>query len=188
MPLVSCFSVPSATVNPLSSVTPPEGSIVVPDDFSTIQEAVDNAPEGGTVFVRSGNYSERVLVNKPLSLIGEDRESTIISVYLPGFLTYGAIEVSASDVTISGFTTKDAWKGILIRDSSTREFSRCKIIGNNLVDNYRWGILMWGKNHVVSGNYIAGNGADGIYVGSSNSVISGNNISSNGGEGIVMVE
>jgi parallel beta-helix repeat protein len=154
-------------------------TIVVPDDYSTIQAAIDNAPEGGTVFVRSGSYHERVLVNKPLSLIGEDPENTEISVQLHVDWSYGAIEVLADNVTISGFTIKDAWYGIWI------QYSRCRIIGNNIVNNYRHGILMGGENHVVSGNYITGNGASGIDIQiSSNQIINGNNITGNGAEGI----
>jgi pectin methylesterase-like acyl-CoA thioesterase len=97
-------------------VTPPADSIVVPDDYSSIQEAVDNAPWGGTVFVRSGSYSDRVFVNKSLSLIGEDPENTVISISSLPFLSYAAIEVSASDVTISGFTITHAYIGIDLTD------------------------------------------------------------------------
>ena len=32
-------------------------TIVVPDDYATIQEAVDAASEGDTVFVKSGTYA-----------------------------------------------------------------------------------------------------------------------------------
>ncbi|MCW4021968.1 MAG: right-handed parallel beta-helix repeat-containing protein [Candidatus Bathyarchaeota archaeon] len=53
-------------------------TIVVPDDYQTIAEAVDNAFPGDTVFVRTGNYAGGIALNKPITLKGEDAESTII--------------------------------------------------------------------------------------------------------------
>jgi len=175
--LILCFVV---AISKTGMVKADLETVVVPDDYVTIQEAVDNAPEGGTVFVRSGSYSERVIVRKPLSLIGEDPETTDISVFLLE-RSYGAIEVLAENVTISGFTIKDTHSGIIIKGGDSPP-SRCKIIGNNIVNNSRWGIfctsMVENQNHIISGNYIAGNG-DAMYVTSSNSVISGNNITGN---------
>jgi parallel beta-helix repeat protein len=168
----------------LSPASPPDSSIVVPDDYFSIQEAVDNVSEGGTVFVRSGVYEELVIIIKSLSLIGEDPKNTVIvGGPRPGsFLTWAVVEVSARDVTVSGFTIENAPIGIWI----TQEYQmpppfRCKIIGNIIRDNYREGIATEsGENHVISGNTITGNQERGIYVTSSNSVISGNNITGNG--------
>ena len=54
-------------------------TIVVPDDYSYIQEAVDNALEGDTIFVRSGYYfNQTVIIDKKISLIGEHKTNTRI--------------------------------------------------------------------------------------------------------------
>lgn len=54
-------------------------TIVVPDDYSTIQQAVDVAVNGDTVFVKAGTYLEEVVIqSKSISLIGEDASNTII--------------------------------------------------------------------------------------------------------------
>jgi parallel beta-helix repeat protein len=53
-------------------------TIVVPDDYPTIADAVGNASPGDTVFVRKGNYAGGIALNKPITLKGEDAESTII--------------------------------------------------------------------------------------------------------------
>ena len=47
-------------------------------NYTTIQSAIDDANSGDTVFVYSGIYFENVIVNKTISLTGEDRNSTII--------------------------------------------------------------------------------------------------------------
>ena len=162
-------------------------TVVVPDDYPTIQEAIDNAPVGGTVFVRSGDYRERVQVTKPLTLLGEDPETTVISISGLFPLVYGAIEVQADNVTISGFTLKSTWIGIWTPvDYSEPPRSRCKIFNNNIVDNFRSGISIDGENHVIHGNNITGNGESGIKLSSSNSTISGNNITGNDRLGIII--
>ncbi|MCJ7570581.1 MAG: hypothetical protein MUO82_01710, partial [Candidatus Thermoplasmatota archaeon] len=44
----------------------------------TIQEGINNATAGDTVFVYNGTYYENVVVNKTISLVGEDKNGTII--------------------------------------------------------------------------------------------------------------
>ena len=53
-------------------------TIVVPDDFSRIQEAINHASEGDTIYVKKGVYHENVGINKSIILMGEDRDFTTI--------------------------------------------------------------------------------------------------------------
>ncbi|MBG0786730.1 MAG: hypothetical protein H0S79_16665 [Anaerolineaceae bacterium] len=48
-------------------------------EFDTIQEAVDNVAEGGTVHVAAGTYAENVVVDKPVSIIGAGSSSIVTS-------------------------------------------------------------------------------------------------------------
>jgi hypothetical protein len=77
-------------------------TITVPDDYSTIQGAIDAANNGDTVFVKSGYYPERLLINKSISVIGEDRNRTIIDAQQ----TYDNVVciTDASHVTFANFT------------------------------------------------------------------------------------
>ncbi len=54
-------------------------TIVVPDDFSNIQDAITNANSGDTVFIRNGIYAGGIIVDKAISLTGEDMRNTIIN-------------------------------------------------------------------------------------------------------------
>ena len=53
-------------------------TVVVPDDYASVQEAVDTASDGDVVLVKRGTYNGSVAINKRISLIGEDKTDTII--------------------------------------------------------------------------------------------------------------
>jgi len=115
--LNSAFSIQPVKTEP----TP----IMVPDDYPTIQEAINHANEGDTIFVRNGTYSERIIVNKTVSLIGENRNTTIID----GNKTETLVNVTADNVTISGFTVQNGEIGIDLNSNSNTVASN--IISSN---------------------------------------------------------
>ncbi|MEA1895153.1 MAG: CARDB domain-containing protein, partial [Euryarchaeota archaeon] len=81
------------------------GTIIVPDNYPTIQQAADNATDGDTIFVRSGAYHENIIINnKDLTIGGEGKGATIID----GGGSGDCIRVSSADVNISGFTITNA--------------------------------------------------------------------------------
>jgi parallel beta-helix repeat protein len=82
----------------------PSTLIVGPNNYKTIQEAINNASSGDTIFVCKGIYTENIVINKSITLIGEDRESTIID----GRSTGNVVSIKASNVTIKGFTIKNS--------------------------------------------------------------------------------
>jgi len=75
-----------------------------PGNYSKIQEAIDNASKGDTIFVFNGTYYENVDVNKHINLIGEDKTNTIIDA--EG--AYYAIQILVSDVCFTNFTITNA--------------------------------------------------------------------------------
>lgn len=70
-------------------------TIIVPDDFATISAAIEHAAEGDTIYVKRGRYeilkNETLMINKTLSIIGEDAATTLLSG--PGF-AYGAVQAN----------------------------------------------------------------------------------------------
>ena len=66
-----------------------------PGNYTKIQDAIDNASDGDTVFVYNGTYSEYIDICKSISLIGENREDTIIK--------STALFIEIPGVEISGF-------------------------------------------------------------------------------------
>lgn len=119
-----------------------------PAHFHTIQEAIDNVGNGDTIFVRDGLYYENLVIDKSLSLIGEDRETTKIS----GNFSGTVIHILGDEVNIENFTIQDSgseWLGSGIR----LESDYCTITGNLVVNNNR-GILVRfsDSNNILSNN------------------------------------
>jgi len=77
-----------------------------PGNFSTIQDAIDHAYNGDTIFVYDGTYNEQLTIDKQINLIGEERETTVIN----GNYAYDTdiIYVTADQVLIQGFTIQHA--------------------------------------------------------------------------------
>lgn len=84
------------------------GTLVVPEDYPTIQQAVDAANPNDTVYVREGTYYEHVTIDKPLILRGENRDTTIMD----GSGSGNVVHIKANNVTIQGFTVRDGYQGI----------------------------------------------------------------------------
>ena len=113
-------------------------TIVVPDDYASIQDAIGNASDGDTIFIRKGVYVENPVVNKSVSLIGEDRAATVIDV------TAG-LKVQKDGVTITGLTIYDGYDGISLAANY------CNISGNKIT-NTTHGIVVRGYENSISGN------------------------------------
>jgi len=116
--------------------------------YAEIQEAIDadETLNGHTIFVESGTYYENVIVNKTLSLIGEDRDTTVINGQRMGMV----IGVVSSNVTVSGFTTMNATTGIYLY-----QIAYTRIEGNCIRDCYQ-GIYSGSSFcNVIRGNTIS---------------------------------
>jgi parallel beta-helix repeat protein len=75
-----------------------------PGNYSRIQDAVNASSDGDTVFVFQGSYYEKVVIDKSISLIGENTNRTFINyTYIPDWYSQ-VILISSNDVVFSGFT------------------------------------------------------------------------------------
>ncbi len=122
-----------------STVKASPKTITVPDDYPTIQEAIANATAGDTVYVKKGVYVENPVVNKSVSLVGEDKDSTVIDV------TEG-LKVERDNVTLTGFTIYDGWNGISL------SANYCNISGNKITDSTNGIVLVSCENNRITGN------------------------------------
>jgi len=87
-------------VLPIETVT--AKTITVPNDYPTIQGAINAAISGDTVYVKKGIYNETLVINMwGVSLIGEDRDLTIIDAQK---VKTQVILVQGNNITIANFT------------------------------------------------------------------------------------
>ena len=106
-------------------------------NYSNIQDAIDNASAGDIVFVCNGSYYENVVINKAISLTGEDRDNTVID----GSGLGSVVSIFSDLVNISGFTIENGAVGIYL-DSYSNDNS---ISGNYITDNIEYGISVSGN-------------------------------------------
>ena len=142
-------------------------------DYTTIQEAVDNAGSGYAIKVFSGNYSEHVVIDKSLKLIGENKDTT----FIVGGGNGSCVHVTVDNVEISGFTIMSCFDGVYV------ESSKGIIIDNNIIsDNFDGIYLVNSDSNIITHNVITNNiwYVCGIHLtSSSNNTISDNDIAGN---------
>jgi pectin methylesterase-like acyl-CoA thioesterase len=66
--LCTCLFWFAVKVQPVKATT-----ITVPDDYPTIQAAINAAIPGDTIYVRNGLYPEHLEINKAVTLEGESK-------------------------------------------------------------------------------------------------------------------
>ena len=162
------------------SVQPVKASpktIVVPQDYSTINAAIAGASNGDTILVKKGIYNENIVIDKPLTLEGEDKALTIIDGSGKGTVVW----INANVTVLSGFTIQNSGKnftdsGIYLNCSTGSSISDNLVMNNN-IGIY---ILESAKSHLENNNLSENKFNFGVYssilegyiqdIGSSNTV------------------
>ena len=173
--LLLIFSLVVISISDVEIAKAEPTTIVVPNDYSTIQDAIDNAVEGDTIFVKTGVYDEILQIEKSLSLVGEDQETTIINGHNEGPVVYiRKDEVSVSNFTIlNGDTPASKSSSAQYFPYSTRlagvhisSASHC-FVTNNKIMNSGCGIWLYDSdNNQIVGNDIINN-SNGVKIQSS---------------------
>ena len=150
-------------------------------NYTTIQAAIDanETSNGHTILVEKGTYYENVIVDKSLSLVGENRDTII-----DGQGSGDSIRVMTNSVNIESFTLRNCNQGVYV-DVVSNETT---ISDNTIVDCGNCGIFVVSssKNNITHNSLR--NNPLGIYITFSGSILSSfnnliehNNISNNSG-------
>jgi parallel beta-helix repeat protein len=165
-----------------------------PGNYTSINDAIHDAIDGDTIFVfhDSSPYYEHVNINKKISLIGENKETTIID----GQNTSDVVHISSDNVNLSGFTiTKSGDLPFPNYDDAGVEIAAnfCNVSENLIISNGDYGVLIgsyivdgWHdnqiSNNVINYNYY------GVYIFLSNAnIIQNNTICFNRYDGVYLL-
>ena len=125
-------------------------------NYSFIQDAINISSNGDTIFVYEGVYYENIKANKSISLIGENKDTTIIT----GNDSFNVITIDASFLNLTGFTIQKApVSGIWIESPGN-----CNIYQNNINYNGIGIYIISSSNTKIYNNTISNNSVIGINI------------------------
>jgi parallel beta-helix repeat protein len=161
-----------------------------PGNYTRIQDAINNANQGDTVFVYedSSPYNENLVITTSITLFGEDRNTTIIN----GKNSDATIRIRSDEIIICGFTIQHGGIIGLFQKNGIEIRGNSSTIQDNIIQRNRHGIALLfsshtaSHNHCILNNIIQNNWLGGILssISVSNVTISGNDILTNGDYGI----
>ena len=137
-------------------------TIIVPQDYSTFTSAIEHARDGDTVFIKNGTYdgpaNQTIMINKSISIIGENNNSTIIKLYpaynltwlfaTPFFSYSDAIAITADNCKIQNLTINLENPGGYIAAKG----NNTEIINNSIHTSESAGIIVNGSNCKIANN------------------------------------
>jgi parallel beta-helix repeat protein len=123
------------------------------DNYSTIQDAVDHASAGDTVFVCGGEFRENIVIDKAIRLVGEDKTKVLLHAGLDD-----GIKTIADNVEITGFTI-EAEKADTYNDAPIYLASSGNYVhDNNLTKSEWYGLIAFNSSSdVIENNSIYDN-------------------------------
>ena len=130
-----------------------------PNNYTKIQDAVDNASDGDTVFIYddSSPYYEGIVIKKSISLVGENKDTTSIIGKDPYALI--TILVESENVNITNLTIKHIGEGwdigaCIELESQDLTISNCILYGSGVcIDDDEGGL---GHNVIANNTFRAG--------------------------------
>jgi parallel beta-helix repeat protein len=175
------------------------GNIIrVPEDYSTIHEAINAATPGDTIAIAPVTYHESLIIDKPLTIFGRKGSrpifdgggsGTAITISGPGgsgsIVTYvelvnwdnGVVITNSSDCKVYDVIILNCGLiAIDLKESSTNN----SIYNNTMISNANGVRIYTSSRNTVSGNEITESQSTGVYLEqSSNNSISGNKMAEN---------
>jgi parallel beta-helix repeat protein len=177
--------------------------------YRTIHDALGAVFDGYTIYVMNGTYKEHVVIEKRITLLGAEKNTTIID----GEGYTDVVTISVPDVKISGFTIQNSGTQLLNAGIKTLSLNSNATIENNIIRHNAIGVFLnygyvpswnivrnnsivsnvngiythWANNGEITGNMILQNEENGLEMECSKySLIEGNIILENGGYGIYL--
>lgn len=111
--------------------------------FTQIQDAIDVAPEGTIIVIKSGTYEENLIVRKSLTIQAAEGEQVVVKSATESLPTLLLVNGRPIHVRVRGLTIQPArphhGNGIEVMGMVAARIER------TIIDDYQWGILILGK-------------------------------------------
>ncbi len=183
-PSASSSPLPSPSVDPLAAPSTPKAfDIIVPDNYSSIQQAIDNAHDGSSILVKKGYYTEDVTINKAIWLVGEDNQTTVIDAHSTGpnlLILHDNVNVTGFNMVNTPIPAQGNWMfpweyipAKQLQDIQINGSSNCNIYGNFLTNSSIGVDIVNSVNNNIVGNIFSNNG-NGVYLSSGNNLVANN--------------
>jgi parallel beta-helix repeat protein len=156
-------------------------------DYTSIQDAIDNASDYDVIYVNDGVYYENIVITKPIILIGDFQGKSIINGQGKGdVITVNSDEVRIFDFTI--INSSDNGSGIKITGNDTKilycdikdngygiyfknAYDSKKVCCNNLSNNNHYGIYLESSDYnMIYFNLFENNNQDTGFINSGGNV------------------
>ena len=119
--------------------------------FSNINSAIAAAKSGDEIIVLPGVYTENIILDKPLTIIGQGRPE------IAGTGRDSVITVTASGCTVRGLIVRHSGGDIRAEDAGILLRSNSNIIENNELSDILFGIYLYGaNNNFIHANTVTG--------------------------------
>lgn len=130
--------------------------IKVPTDYPTIQEAIDAAPQGGTIFIENGEYHEKIEIRDrfDLTIVGESKDAVIKKSGTKIIAIVNSRNITISNLTLIRTDQEGCCEGVMTIIKS----SNCKICENSIksLRQWYWGLrISESNNNTIYNNYIS---------------------------------
>jgi nitrous oxidase accessory protein NosD len=185
--MIQIFGAFSLTVQ---AVNANSKTIIVPDNYATIGAAIGNASRGDTILVKKGTYQENPVIDKSISVLGEDVIETVV--IGAGGVQRGAksvFTITADNVVLSKFTVRSSnYSSSTYYATGIKVNARNCNITDNMITNTYYGIFssFLTSSAIVENNVTAAL-KDGIRIcGGSQNTIANNSIDKNAVSGIAI--
>jgi len=181
-------------------------AVLDPEEFGSIQEALDNALPGEIIQLKAKTYEESIVVrNEDITIQGQGTGSTILrGDGTQPVITNSSMTGTSLNLTIRGLAIENGHTGIDFGRSDNFTLEDCLIRGNRengiftmdvngltirkctIMSNGQSGIYFNRSEATIANSRVADNGRDGITIASSDAAISNSIVNSNGRLGILI--
>jgi len=132
--------------------------------YNTLEDAINNVSDKGTVYVENGIFDEQLVISKPLKLVGNNKSIVDLSGKSGETI---AIKINSSNVEIMNLTFKDCYIAI---QAGTNDYSSSNILrnislSNNTISSCSIGLELYNSQNVtITNNKFSNFSKNSIYI------------------------